>query len=200
MRFTIKRLLLVILIAAALSAGLTLGLRAQGIRQPQQESTSSTNSVSPLLMPTYSYLKQVARVSDLIVKGEVLPGSEIPVDIGSRRGYLSPYAINPVKIIAVFKGTAPADIISVGEMVISSEGDWRLEPGRQAYLFLRRVEHGTYTYTVPYDYFTEGPQGQYYVRNGLIKPKGDAHLATTKQFSGVKEEVFVRELRRAIEP
>lgn len=194
MKFTMRRLLLGILIAATLSAGLTLGLRAQGTHQPEKQSSPATSSVGPMDMPIHLDLKQVAAISDLIVKGQVLPGSEVPVDIGSRRGRLFPHAINSVKVITVFKGTAPADTVSVGEMVTSSEGDWRLEPGRQAYFFLLRAERS------PYDYFTAGPQGQYYVRNGLIEPKGDAHLATTKQFKGVKEEVFVRELRRAIEP
>lgn len=88
-----------ILIAAGLGVGLTQCLRGQTSQQQKAPDNSSVNIAGSLLMPTYSDLKAAAAISNLIVKGEVLPGTEIPIDLGGRRPFF--HSINPVKMISI---------------------------------------------------------------------------------------------------
>ncbi|MFC5986375.1 hypothetical protein ACFPXP_08005 [Marinicrinis lubricantis] len=111
----------------------------------------------------YTSLKELLIKSDIVVKGKVVDSNFIQLKD-------MPYTVHKLKINDIISGEEVESEITIGQLggLVMNENKVEVldnplfEKNKHLYLFLKKVDHSSYDYHVPYDYYViGGNQGRF---------------------------------------
>ena len=139
-------------------------------------------------------LASIAEMSDYVIRGRVRYVWDFTTDIEDDEP--PPGIIVGIRVMDVLKGElATKEIITVGQT--GGPSDPIVPDGREAFFFLRKVNHAIRENPVYHDYVSVGgPQGQYLIFDNRISPL--ARVEPVHQYRGMPKHEFLREVRAAI--
>ncbi|RXZ81044.1 hypothetical protein EBB07_16575 [Paenibacillaceae bacterium] len=144
----------------------------------------------------YNSLEELYEQSDIVVIGEVLRSHSVYVkDL--------PYTVHTIKIQEIINGSISEKEITIGQFGGESPEQSNIqvidnplfETSVELVLFLKQVEHGTYNYEVPYDYFvTGGNQGRFELQGEQVINYSDFDYL--EQYRQSKPNLFRQEIQQ----